>query len=405
MTRARRKLPPTREPLKRLEAGLPASWFHDPAHHQRELEVFWYDRWIAVAREEEIPRPGDYRVAEVGTQSIFVVRREDGELGAFHNTCRHRGSILCTAAQGSFARSRIVCPYHGWTYDFAGRLIATPRRMATPDFDPRKFLLYEVAVATWGGFVFIHLGGRNAPPLAESLGELPARFERYGFGSLRIGKRIVADVHANWKFIAENFSECFHCPPVHPELCRIVTAYRDAGAWGLHRDERGRATPETAPEYKAGAQTLTLDGTATIAPFRGLDEAERKTLYVPAMLPPNLFLNVHPDYVNAHLMFLTGPESVRIVYDWLFEPEALASASFDLEHYVALWDITNKQDARNCEWQQRGTRSREFRHGNFVPQEFDCHRFAQWVRSALRASHPRAVKHPARVRKSRAGRA
>jgi Rieske 2Fe-2S family protein len=400
MTRGGRKRQPTREPLKRLEAGLPASWFHDPAHYQRELEVFWYDRWIAVAREEEIPGPGDYRVAEVGTQSIFVVRRENGGLGAFHNTCRHRGSILCTAPQGSFARSRIVCPYHAWTYDLAGRLIATPRRMPTSDFDPTRFPLYEVAAATWGGFVFIHLAGRKAPPLTASLGELPARFERYGFGGLRIGKRIVADVHANWKFIAENFAECFHCPPVHPELCRIVTAYRDAGAWGLRRDERGRATPEVTPEYKAGAQTLTLDGTATIAPFRGLNEAERKTLYVPAMLPPNLFLNVHPDYVNAHLMFPTGPGSVRIVYDWLFEPEAMATPGFDLDHYVALWDITNKQDARNCEWQQRGTRSREFRHGHFVPQEFDCHRFAQWVRSALRAKPSRPL-----ARRPRAGRA
>ena len=405
MTRVARKLLPTREPLKRLEPGLPAGWFRDPGHYQRELEVFWYDRWIAVAREEEIPAPGDYRVVEVGTQSIFVVRREDGELGAFHNTCRHRGSILCTAEQGSFARSRIVCPYHAWTYDLGGRLIATPRRMATPDFDPTKFPLFGVAVAAWSGFVFIHLAGRKAPPLVESLGELPARFERYGFGGLRIGKRIVADVHANWKFIAENFSECFHCPPVHPQLCRIVTAYRDAGAWGLHRDDRGRAAPETTPEYKAGAQTLTLDGTAKIAPFRGLNEAERKTLYVPAMLPPNFFLNVHPDYVNAHMMFPTGPESARVVYDWLFEPEAMASASFDLDHYVALWDITNKQDARNCEWQQRGTRSREFRHGHFVPQEFDCHRFAQWVRSALRTKPSRPAKRRAAARTPRAGRA
>jgi Rieske 2Fe-2S family protein len=390
-----RKGAPAREPLKRLEAGLPASWYHDPEHYRRELEVLWYGRWIAVAREEEIPGPGDYRVAEIGTQSVFVVRGDDGALRGFHNTCRHRGSILCTAPQGSFARSRIVCPYHAWTYDLAGRLVATPRRMPTPDFEPEKLSLYEVAVAAWGGFVFIHLAGRKAPPLAATLGDLPERFARYGFADLRIGKRIVADVHANWKLLVENFAECFHCPPVHPELCRIVTAYRDAGAWGLHRDARGNPLPEAAPEYKAGAQTLTLDGTATIAPFRGLSEAERRTLYVPAMLPPNLFLNVQPDYVNAHLMFPTGPESVRIVYDWLFEPEAMASPGFELDHYVALWEITNRQDARNCEWQQRGTRSREFRHGHFVPQEFDCHRFVQWVRSALRA-------RPARRRAPRA---
>ncbi len=374
-----------RKPLARIAPGLPADWFHDPGHYRRELDALWYARWIAVAREEEIPAAGDYRVAAIGTQSIFVVRGAEGALHAFHNTCRHRGSILCTAPQGSFARERIVCPYHAWTYALDGRLIATPRRMPTPDFDPAKFPLFAVAVASWGGFVFVNLDGRKAPPLADALGSLPQRFERYGFAGLRIGKRIVADVHANWKLLCENFSECFHCPPVHPELCRIVTAYREAGAWGLARDEHGRALPETRPEYAAGAQTLTLDGTARIPPFSGLNEAERRTLYVPAMLPPTLFLNVQPDYVNAHMMFPTGPESVRIVYDWLFEPDAMARPGFDLAHYAALWDVTNKQDARNCEWQQQGLRSREFRHGNFMPQEFDCHRFAGWVRAGLRA--------------------
>ena len=391
MKRARRReLAPARKPLKRLEAGLPAAWFYDPEHYERELERFWYARWIAVAREEEIPAAGDYRVVGIGSQSVFVLRGEDGGLRAFHNTCRHRGSVLCTAPQGSFVRHRIVCPYHAFTYDLAGRLIATPRRMETPDFDRADFQLFGVAAGSWGGIVFVNLAGRRAPPLPDSLGALPARFERYGLEGLRIGKRIVADVRANWKLVCENFAECFHCPPVHPELCRVVTAYREAGSWGLHRDERDGALKEATPEYKAGARTLTLDGTAKIAPFRGLNEAERRTLYVPAMLPPNLFLNVQPDYINAHMMVPTGPESVRIVYDWLFEPEAIASPGFDLDHYVALWNVTNKQDARNCEWQQQGIRSREFRNGTFVPQEFDCHRFAQWVRAGLRTERARS---------------
>jgi Rieske 2Fe-2S family protein len=387
--RAAHTLDTAREPLQRLEPGLPAAWFHDPRHYERELEAFWYARWIAVAREEELPAAGDYRAVAIGAQSVFLVRAADGGLRAFHNTCRHRGSILCTAERGSFARERIVCPYHAWTYDLDGHLIATPRRMPTPDFAFERFPLFAVAVASWGGFVFVNLAGRKAPPLAASLGELPERFERHGLAGLRIGKRIVADVRANWKLVCENFSECFHCPPVHPELCRVVTAYREAGAWGLGRDARGRAIPETRPEYKAEAQTLTLDGTAKIPPFRGLNDAERATLYVPAMIPPGLFLNVHPDYVNVHMMVPTGPESVRITYDWLFEPEAMASAGFDLGHYVALWELTNKQDARNCEWQQQGIRSREFRHGVFVPQEFDCHRFAEWVRAGLKPRRTR----------------
>jgi phenylpropionate dioxygenase-like ring-hydroxylating dioxygenase large terminal subunit len=379
---------PAREPLKRLAKGLPSSWYYDSERYARELDVFWYGRWIAAIRSDEIPDTGDWTVTRIGTQAIVMLRDEHGALRAFHNTCRHRGSILCTTETGRFERRRIVCPYHSWTYDLGGNLIATPRRMPTPDFDPKSFSLFEVATQTWGGFVFVNLAGRKARPLAESLGKLPERFARHGFDTLRVGKRIVADVNANWKLLVENFSECFHCPPVHPELCRIVTAYRDAGAWGLHRDANGAPLPESQPEFKPGARTLTLDGTARLQPFAGLDDVERATPYVPALLPPNLFLNVHPDYVNAHMMFPTGPESVRIVYDWLFEPRSLPLAQDDLDHYVALWELTNRQDARNCEWQQVGVRSREFRHGVYMPQEFDCDRFARWVRTELRrAAH------------------
>ena len=227
---------PDRKALERLEPGLPGAWYRDPAHYERELEVFWYRRWVAVAREEELPRPGDWRMARVGSQSIVLLRNSSGGLRAFHNTCRHRGSVLCTEAQGSFPRGRIVCPYHAWTYDLDGRLVGTPRRMATADFRMEDFPLHAVSVDTWGGFVFINLQADPAP-LSTVVGDREKRYERYRFEDLRIGKRVVADVQANWKLLAENFSECFHCPPVHPELCAIVTAYQEAGAWGLRGEE------------------------------------------------------------------------------------------------------------------------------------------------------------------------
>jgi Rieske 2Fe-2S family protein len=366
-----------RKALERLEPGLPAGWYRDPAHYERELEVFWYRRWVAVAREEEIPGPGDWRLITLGSQSVVLLRNGSGELRGFHNTCRHRGSVLCTQAQGSFPRGRIVCPYHAWTYDLEGRLVGTPRRMATPDFRAEDFPLHKVAVDTWGGFVFVNLA-KDPPPLRDAVSHRQERYERYRFEDLRIGKRIVADVQANWKLLAENFSECFHCPPVHPELCAVVTAYQEAGAWGL------RDGPEEKPQFTSEAKTLTLDGTSRLPPFKDLNEAEKQNLYVADMLPPGLFLNVQPDYVNSQLMFPTGPQSVRIVYDWLFEPRHLPLPESDLAHYVALWDITNRQDARNCEWQQQGMQSRAFQHGVYVPQEFDAHRFAQWVRAGLR---------------------
>jgi glycine betaine catabolism A len=376
-----------RKALERLEAGLPAAWYYDPAHYRRELDVFWHRGWVAACRAEELPAAGDWVRVSIGSQDIVVLKDGKGVLKAFHNTCRHRGSILCEEASGKFARGRIVCPYHAWTYDLEGKLVGTPRRMETPDFDAKDFPLFEVSTDTWGGFVFINLaGGKGTAGLQE-------KYKNYNLQALRIGKRIVADVKANWKLLAENFAECFHCPPVHPELCNVVTAYQDAGAWGLGKKA------EDKREYKQGAATLTLDGTSRLPAFAGLNEKERRTLYAAETVLPNLFLNIQPDYVNSHLMFPTGPESVRIVYDWLFEPRHLPLSEADLRHYTALWEVTNAQDARNCEWQQQGIHALPFEHGHYVPQEFDAHRFAQWVRRGLSgksASRARRARKAAR---------
>jgi Rieske 2Fe-2S family protein len=362
---------------------MPARYYYDSTHYQRELEVFWYGMWVMAGREEEVPSPRDYKVLTIGAQGILILRDLEGRLRAFYNTCRHRGSILCTEQQGTLPGRRLVCPYHGWTYTLDGRLAATPRQMVTPDFDIANYSLFNVAVDTWGGFIFVNLAGQNAPPLSRALGDVPAQFKNHGFETLRIGKRIVLDVKANWKLLFENFRECFHCPGVHPELCHIVTAFWEAGAWGMRYDQAGNQIREFRPRYNSSAATLTMDGTALIPPFRGLTEEQRKILYVTVTFRPNLFLNIHPDYVNSHQMLPTGPESVRMIYDWLFEPESMARPDFNLDHYVALWDLTNRQDARNCEWQQAGIHCREFAHGNFVPQESGCHEFNRWVLASL----------------------
>src|SRR6185503_18896338 len=168
----------TREALKRLQPGLPASWYRDAEHYQRELEVFWYGRWVCVARDEELAAPGDWKQVRIGTQSLILVKAEAGEVVAYHNTCRHRGSVLCTEDQGSFARRRIVCPYHAWTYDLGGRLVATPRRMETPDFRLEDFPLFQVSLERWGGFIFVHLG-KDPAPLAAALADRTERYARY----------------------------------------------------------------------------------------------------------------------------------------------------------------------------------------------------------------------------------
>ena len=211
--------------LTRVVPTLPGSWYYDESQYERELDAIWYRDWVCVGRAEELPRAGDYFLARIGTQRVIVTRDAGDRLRAFHNTCRHRGSALCTENRGRFRNGRIVCPYHTWTYSTAGELLATPGRVPTPDFRPEDYSLYPVAVDCWGGFVFVSLSATPADTLEDFLGDEARLLRDWPLAemiSVQTDRRTLA---CNWKVFWENYSECYHCPRVHPELCKVVGIY------------------------------------------------------------------------------------------------------------------------------------------------------------------------------------
>ena len=368
---------------EKIERSIPSYYYFDPDHYKRELEAIWYRRWLMICRAEDIPAPRDYCVFTVGQQNVVVTRDLRGKLRAFHNTCRHRGSILCTANQGRFDGGSIVCPYHAWTYSLEGDLIATPHQLESADFDMADYSLYDVAIGEWGGFVFINLAGRDAEPLEAALGGIPERHRNFHVDRLRLGHREVIDVEANWKLLFENFAECFHCPQVHPELCSVVPLYGrglNEGEDLVEWQESGGESLTLVLQLAEGAVTFTMDGTTGGRPmFRDTTEEERADPYTGGIVRPNLFINTHPDFIHTHRMLPTGPTSVQMTYEWFFEPETLAMDNFNAKQAYELWDITNRQDARNCEWQQAGLFSNRHEYSVFVPQERGPFNFNQWV--------------------------
>src|SRR6476646_1628344 len=230
--------------LTRTQPTLPASWYYDPAQYTRELEAGWYRDWVCVGRSSELARAGDYFVAAVGNERVIVTRDETGRHRAFHDTCRHRGSKLCSEPRGHFASGRIVCPYHAWTYALDGRLLATPMRIATDDFDRDAIRLYDVHVDTWGGFLFVNLSDTPAVPLTAFLGAEARNVERWPLTQLGTVHREESTLACNWKVFWENYSECYHCPGVHPELCRVVPIYREAVlSYADRLDAQGDGSP------------------------------------------------------------------------------------------------------------------------------------------------------------------
>jgi Rieske 2Fe-2S family protein len=357
-------------PIKGLEQTLPSSWYYDGAIYRQEKERIFCREWFCAGREEEMPAPGDYRVLDIAGESILLVRNRDLQLRAFYNVCRHRGARLCRTDDpptpglavpgGVIAGRSIICPYHQWSYDLNGRLIAAPHLGNLPGFDKTSINLYPVGVECWGGFIFLHLTPAAARPLTDQLGPIPARVSRYPLAELRIGHSIRYEVAANWKVICENYNECYHCGGVHPELCSVVPAFREAGGGAL---DWSRGIP-----HREGAYTFTHSGTTTRRAFPNLN-ADERTRHKGEVLYPNLFISLACDHAAVFILQPRGAERTDITCQFLFEPDEIAQPTFNPGDAVEFWDITNRQDWSICESVQKGMHSRMHTHGYYAPME------------------------------------
>ena len=204
----------TRQPLERATA-LPQAAFIDPRVLEWELEHVVMSGWLGVAHVDQVRERGDFVMVELGRESVFVVADDQGEAHAFLNTCRHRGARIMEQPEGRVAR--VQCPYHAWSYGLDGALRSAPHTDEIEGFDPRCYGQRAVRCAVVEGLVMIDLSG-TAAPAEEHVGDLAPSLAHYRLPELRRAQRIVYEVDANWKAIAENYSECLHCPGVHFEL-------------------------------------------------------------------------------------------------------------------------------------------------------------------------------------------
>lgn len=352
---------------------LPAEAYLSEAVLGWERETLFDGSWVCVGRGEAVRAPGDQRAVRLGTEGVLLARGTDGELRGFLNTCRHRGHELLPCGGDTVNRNVIQCPYHSWTYRLDGRFQGAPWFSGHPGFDRKdpENSLAEAEVDEWGGWLFVNASG-DAPPLAGHLGNLAEILERYEFD--RLGSVEVHDyeVAANWKIVAENYHECYHCTEIHPELCRVSPV--DSG---VQMDPTGFVVGGSM-ELMDHAQTMSLTGESRGVPFRRLDERQRReVLYVQVV--PNLLLSAHPDYVMTHLLEPLGPGRTRIECRWLFAPESLERDGFDPGYASEFWDITNRQDWAACEAVQRGVGGRGYRQAPFSEMEGGVYQFAALI--------------------------
>jgi Rieske 2Fe-2S family protein len=381
----------TRQPQAR---ALLQEFYSDPDIFERDISRIHLRHWLCVGHESRIPKPGDWFVFDVANESLIIVRDRDERVRALVNVCRHRGSHVCYEREG---HSRLlVCPYHAWSYDLDGRLRSA--RLMGEDFDPSGYALRQTQLRSHEGPLFVRFA--DDPPGFDHAEEtLRASLGRYGWGDAVVAHRETYSVDANWKLVTENYQECYHCAPAHPEFSRYhATEKPDAEVAKLREeaDARARAmgieipTVYEWPEGRAGQEGVNCSHDATypgsvtgsedgrpLAPLMGaFDDYDGGFSYVE--IGPASFFLAYPDHGVMYLFVPREAQKTDMEILWLVRAGAKEGVDYDVERLTWMWHVTSLADKRIIDHNQRGVNSRYYQPGPYGPMEYTTQRFAQW---------------------------
>ena len=358
-----------------LISTLPGSSYVDEAVFRAEQERIFEQMWFCAVRAGDLDKPGAFRTVQIGRESIIITRNRKHGIRAFYNICRHRGVKLCMEETGEAGRS-FQCPYHAWTYDFDGKLIAAPNLTKMPDIDRRQYGLVTVPVREYLGYVWVCLA-ENPPSFEEDvMGDIQERLgdtqaiEGYDIANLSLGRRITYDVKANWKLIIENFMECYHCATIHPELTEVLPEFADGLA--------AQYFVGHGAEFGDDVRGFTIDGSEGLDKLPGVDDDHDRRYYA-ITVRPTVFINLVPDHVIIHRMFPMAPDHTIVECDWLYLPTVVDSGK-DVSTSVELFHRVNQQDFDACERCQPAMNSKVYAQGGvLVPSEHHIGAFHDWI--------------------------
>lgn len=395
------------EALKLLEQhphnySLPQPFYNDPHMFRMDMEEIFQKEWIFVGMASEVPTRGDYITVDIAQNPILIVRDAEGQVKAFHNVCRHRGSKLCNEKQGKVAN--LVCPYHQWTYDLKGKLLFAGTEMGD-NFDMKEHGLNTAHCVTAGGFVYVCLAEGEAPEIQPYLDTLNEYMEPYDIENSKVAIETTLIEDANWKLVIENNRECYHCSGAHPELLNTLLEWDDtsdprasktfldlcakqATAWDAENIPHklvthGLRNRVVRMPLKEGAEVMTFDGTTGCAKTMG--RIKNKELGSMRILHlPNSWNHMQSDHSLVFRVLPISAQKTMVTTKWLVHKDAVEGVDYDVEKLRRVWDATNAQDKVLAERNQSGINSIGYRPGPYSETfEFGVINFINWYSDSL----------------------
>lgn len=364
---------PTTTTFRQGARTLPGECYTSPAVFESEMDRIFARQWSCVGRASMLEQPGDYVLRTVAGESIILLRDRAGVMRAFFNVCRHRGTRICREEAGRFSGT-IQCPYHAWTWTTDGRLAGAPHMQDAEGFERADYPLHAAALAEWNGFLFVSVAD-TPPPFEETWAPMLHRFDRWHMTGLRVGHQALYDVRANWKLVFQNYSECLHCPVIHPELAAVLPY--QSGANDLAEGAFLGGYMEVTPPHESATMSGKPAGRLV---SDALTPEDRQRAYYYSIMP-NMLLSIHPDYVNYYMIHPVAHDHTLVESQWLFHPETLDGPDWNPADAIEFWDVTNRQDWDIIERGQLGIASRRYSPGPYSPRESIP---AAWDREYLR---------------------
>lgn len=353
---------------------LPQHFFVSEEIFARETDRLFHSGWYCVGRRDQLLGPGQYFLAEVAGESLIVTLGADHHLHAAFNLCRHRGSRLATDSAGEFSHCRIRCPYHRWTYDCDGKLLAAPNM---PDsFQKDEWSLRTAVIDVWQGFLFVNLAG-NPQPIEDAFRPFWNQLSDWRTSELKVAHQEEYELETNWKMVFQNFNECYHCRSVHPGL-EELSPVDDCSNDFSHG-------PFLGGPMRLSSESMTTNGKRTADVIQSLPEDKRDRVYYYTLLP-NMLFAMHPDFVLAWRIHPRSPSQTTITAQWLYESDAMQHPDFDPGSAIEFWDQTNRQDWEICQSSYEGIRSKAYAPGPWSPRESIPQSFDRSVLDALEMS-------------------
>ncbi|MDA9121894.1 aromatic ring-hydroxylating dioxygenase subunit alpha [Paracoccaceae bacterium] len=368
--------------------SLPSNWYYDDKFYKKELSSIWSKNWIYACHSNSLDGPRAYQTIKIGTQSIIVLRDRNGDLRAYYNTCRHRGSALCQEKTGKLKTPVFLCPYHQWSYSLEdGRLIKTSSFENPDNFIKEDYGLFKVKLQEWRGCIFINLDEESEWDIENLFQRSANELKRFPIEDMKVGSVWEKTIKCNWKSFWENFNECLHCPNVHPELSKLVPLFskriinsKDLPDW---REKASSEDPKDKGGLREGAETWSFDGSAQGRIIKTLSSSDiaRGQLYASSW--PSVFIGGYADHVRIVRILPVGPEELELSVEWLFEENTLNDPSYDIQNVIEFAKLVMMQDGKACEINQLGMHSKAFEHGILMPEEYLLKRFQDWIRVQL----------------------